>query len=592
MAFLDGMNRFLLLTRFRMIRKGWLLPVLCLILLAGCQGRPVVPGVAVRQDDTVAVEEERDYGCSYFYFLWGRQAELAGRLEESLEAYEKALLCDPSSRYIIRKIPILLLRMDRGKESVARLKEYLRHHPDDADFRMLLAKVLIRQGNLEEAAHQYQLAHDQDPENYTSLLLLSELYLAQGKKELAGKTLERVIELADTSYPAHVLLARLNRSMDRYDRAMEEYRKALELNWSVDLEMEMADTCMEEKEYDRAAEIYREILKRSPGNEDVRLALVHVYLLQEKDTLALEELDRLKMVSDHPERVDLAIAKLYARREQYDKAIAILQEIADRESSSEVRYLLAILYFQDEQYDRALHQLQLIGPESGDYEDAVFLQVRIYRDLEQPEKAIELLEKAIADEKGRSVDMYVLLAALYQATKRNDLGRKTFARGLEIYPNDDNLLYEYGLFLDHSNAREEAIQVMEKVIRIQPHHAAALNYVGYTWADRKIHLDKALEYIQRAVALKPDNGYILDSLGWVYFRLGRLEEARKTLEKSLTLAPDDPAILDHLGDVYLELGRSREALEAYRKAVELFKEEKDRQPVREKIRILLEQETQ
>lgn len=135
---------------------------------------------------------------------------------------------------------------------------------------------------------------------------------------------------------------------------------------------------------------------------------------------------------------------------------------------------------------------------------------------------------------------------------------------------------------------------MEKVLELQPEHAEALNFIGYTWADNNIHLDRALEYIKRAVQLKPENGYITDSLGWVYFRLGELEKAETELEHAIELEPGDAHIYDHLGDVYYSLKKRTKALQAYKKAYEMFKDEKNRTKVKIKIETLrkqLEQES-
>ena len=149
------------------------------------------------------------------------------------------------------------------------------------------------------------------------------------------------------------------------------------------------------------------------------------------------------------------------------------------------------------------------------------LQVRVLRFMDKPEQAIELLERVVQDEETRSPDLYVMLAALYQLQDKTDLGRGAFDRAMSAFPEDEELLYEYGLFLDTAGQRDEAMNVMQEVIKRQPEHGEALNYVGYSWADKNINLDKALEYIRRSVELKPDNGYVRDSLGWVYYRLGR-----------------------------------------------------------------------
>ena len=101
-----------------------------------------------------------------------------------------------------------------------------------------------------------------------------------------------------------------------------------------------------------------------------------------------------------------------------------------------------------------------------------------------------------------------------------------------------------------------------------------------------------MDYIQRAIELKPDNGYIRDSLGWIYYRLGKIEQAIKELETAARLSPNDAAILEHLGDVYLESGRVREALQTYKKAVKFSNEdEQEKKRILEKIRILDKQGT-
>lgn len=96
-----------------------------------------------------------------------------------------------------------------------------------------------------------------------------------------------------------------------------------------------------------------------------------------------------------------------------------------------------------------------------------------------------------------------------------------------------------------------------------------LNYLGYSWADQRIHLDKALPMIERAVELRPRDGYIVDSLGWIHFRLGNLEKALVHMEAAVELRPQDPTINDHLGDVYWRIGRRAEARYQWERALRL-----------------------
>lgn len=569
-----------------------LVSVLCLLLATGCARQGEKP---VRQRNplpTAVAEpqiEEPDLECSYFYFLWGRYAELTGRLNEALEAYEKALICDPAADYITRKLPVLLLRLDRDREAGERLRSYLEKHPDEAGARMLLAKILIRRQEYDAAVEQYLTIHRRHPDETQALLLLSELYLARGQVDSARRVLQQILDLSRDTYPAHVLLARIYAREKDVDEAMRYYQKALAINWSSDLELEAGELYLQNKEYGAAEEVFSQVLARESGNEEAGLALVQAYLLQGKEKAALSELERLKNQSENPGRIELAIARVYARSKQYKKAAEILEDLLIRESRPQARYLLGIIYFQLKQYEDALNQLQQISPVAEEYEEGVFLQIRLLRILDRTDDAIRVLEQALSGREVRNVDLYVLLATLYQTQDQEPLAEEVYARALEKYPDNVELLYEYGMYLEQTGRQDQAIAIMEKVLVLKPDHAAALNFIGYSWADRGEHLDKALEYIRRAVELKPKNGYIRDSLGWVYYRLGELDKAQQELEKAVTLSADDPAIQEHLGDVYLESGQLSKALKIYRKALSNYTEEQEKAGVREKIRSVEEQ---
>ncbi|MBF0525208.1 MAG: tetratricopeptide repeat protein, partial [Deltaproteobacteria bacterium] len=125
---------------------------------------------------------------------------------------------------------------------------------------------------------------------------------------------------------------------------------------------------------------------------------------------------------------------------------------------------------------------------------------------------------------------------------------------------------------------------------IDQNYSNALNYIGYTYAEQGIKLDEAEQLIKKAASLDPDNGYITDSLGWVYYQKGDLDKAQTQLERAYQLVNDDPTITEHLGDIYLKKGLHKKALEMYKKAVELLlgktkdkDQEKDLGRIKEKI---------
>jgi Flp pilus assembly protein TadD len=149
-------------------------------------------------------------------------------------------------------------------------------------------------------------------------------------------------------------------------------------------------------------------------------------------------------------------------------------------------------------------------------------------------------------------------------------GHKKFAECAEAYSDAIDLIdrpekanwvnfYFRGICYERSHQWPKAEADLKKALELFPEQPHVLNYLGYSWIDQGVHLDEGMSMIKRAVQQRPDDGYIVDSLGWAYFRTGNYEEAVKQLERAIELKPEDPTINDHLGDAYWRVGRTLEA---------------------------------
>jgi tetratricopeptide (TPR) repeat protein len=386
---------------------------------------------------------------------------------------------------------------------------------------------------------------------------------------MAKAALENVIEVDSGSASAHLLLARLLATEGKFIQALAHYRQALSLSPSEAVQLELADVLGRIKKYGQAIKVYQELLKRNEQSEEARIGLIHIYLLQNKEKKAAAELKRLKELADSPERADLTVAKLYIRWEEYGKATALLKELLGNEDMPEARYLLGALYFQEKEYDAALETLAKLTPEDEEYEDGLILQVRTLRELKRQEEAVKLLTAALEQDQ-LGPEIWALLAGLYQEAEQEDACLKTFARALKAHSGNELLLYEYALALDQADKKKQALALMQKLLKRNPDHTGALNYVGYSWAESKVNLNKAFLYLSRAKELKPEDGSIHDSLGWVYYRLGNFEEALQSLATAAKLSPDEPTIFAHLAEAQLAAGHSDEAVKAWQKALDLY----------------------
>lgn len=566
-------------------RTHFLLAFGCCLFFASCAVnqpaaiQPITKIVSPQVDE----KEPADLGCAYFYFLWGTHAEFDERYSAALEAYEKALICDQEAEYIKEKIPVLLLKMGEFDKAADWLLQAITDHPDNNNYRLLLASLYIQQEKVPEAIEQYLRVLEEDPGNEGVHLRLALLYTHSGDYGKAEEIFKKLLHNDVDSYFTHLSYARLLKQMGKFTQAAEEYEKALTFNWSKELAYEIGYFYISQELFTDALRIYTMIIDDDAFDERAALSRIQALVDLNREDDALRELANLRLYSKNSANIDLITAKLLLRKKEVDAAKKILSRLVKQANSSEARYMLALLAYQEEDYTAGLAHLNHIKPESDNLEEAVYLQTRIYQKLGNIDEAIALLKKYTETEIGRSPLFYALLSSLYQARGDNTAAMTLMETAVDLYPDNLQLLFEYGLVLEKNGMSETAVEIMQKVLELQPDHAEALNYIGYTWADKNIHLQQALEYILRADALKPDNGFIIDSLGWVYYRLGDFSRAVQELERSVQLVPDDPHIYEHLGDVYHSLQRVPDALQAYKKAYQLFKEEKDKANVKEKI---------
>jgi Flp pilus assembly protein TadD len=158
---------------------------------------------------------------------------------------------------------------------------------------------------------------------------------------------------------------------------------------------------------------------------------------------------------------------------------------------------------------------------------------------------------------------------LHSQSSDYEKAEEVYLRGIEAIPNDAELHFNLGIVFDKLERFDDMAGEMRKAIELDPAHENALNYLGYSYADRGINLDEAVSLVERALAIKPDSGAYIDSLGWAYYKKGWFDKAIDKLKRASELITDDPVILEHLGDVYLKKNMKAEAKEEWIKALRM-----------------------
>jgi tetratricopeptide (TPR) repeat protein len=193
-------------------------------------------------------------------------------------------------------------------------------------------------------------------------------------------------------------------------------------------------------------------------------------------------------------------------------------------------------------------------------------QIQLATNLDAADRSDEAIKilKGVTAEDPKDVEAIMALANIERGRKKFADCAQTYAQGIAAMPDaneKNNWVYYYyrGICEERSKQWNKAEADMRKALQLQPEQPHVLNYLGYSWIDQGINLDEGMKMIKRAVDQRPDDGYIVDSLGWAYYRIGNYEDAVKNLERAIDLKPEDPTINDHLGDAYWRTGRTLEA---------------------------------
>src|SRR5262249_52023509 len=199
------------------------------------------------------------------------------------------------------------------------------------------------------------------------------------------------------------------------------------------------------------------------------------------------------------------------------------------------------------------------------YVDAQLRRAQLLQ-KDELDRAIKDLEAALKS-KPDSPELMSYVASLYREKKEYSRAVTMLERVVDRFPDNNRYRFTHGAAYDEVNDKDRAIAEMQHAIELNPKNAPALNYLGYTYADMGVKLDEAENLIRRALEIEPDDGFYIDSLGWVYFQRGDYTRAVEYLERAAELVGQDPTIVEHLGDAYHKSGRVDSALQSYRDAL-------------------------
>jgi tetratricopeptide (TPR) repeat protein len=467
-----------------------------------------------------------------YYFLLGRHLESEGKIDEAIVAHRRAINLEPASAELRAELAALYARQDRAVEAVEAAEAALQRDAGNREANRILGSIYAAYVDQKEP-----LRAGDDPASYAA----------------------RAIACLEKA---------------RGDGAMD-----------VSLELTLGRLYLRTKAFEKAIPPLRRVFDEQRAYGEAAILLASAY--QSAGSLADATATLEAAVAENPRffRGFLQLAELYDEQRRWKEAAHAYATAQSLNPRAELGVRRAAALLNAGETGQAMSILQTVMKKNPARPDpaALFLLTHAQRqlkDLTAAAATAETLRKMYPDD----IRGLYATAAVLESQQRYAEAAAVLKDLMARVPEDATIVHQYANALDKSGRPGDAEAALRTLIARDPRDANALNSLGYMFAERGERLDEAVELLQRALTIEPGNPSFLDSLGWAYFRQGRLELADGPLTEAAAKMPDNSVIHDHLGDLRFRQQRYAEAVAAWQRSLAGDGESIDRAAVEKKIR--------
>ncbi|EPJ94347.1 tetratricopeptide repeat protein [Pseudomonas psychrophila] len=537
--------------------------LLALVLLSGCQAlAPTSPDDSSAAEDVTSVPEKPTVYSSFseetLYSLLS--AELAGqrnRLDIALDNYVTQAINTQDPGISERAFRIAeYLGADQAALDTSLI--WAKNAPDDLEAQRAAAIQLARNGRYDESMVYMEKVLQAKGDTHFDFLALSAVETDAETRAGLQKSFDSLL----VKHPDNGQLIFGKALLMQQDGDAEGALKLLEKNPPQNGEVApvllRARLLQSLNRGNEALPLLQKSIRQYP--DDKRLGLTYARTLVEQNRMGEAKVQFARLVEQYPEDDELrfSLALVCLEGKAWDEAEGYLEELIERDSHVDSAHLnLGRIAEERNDPETALTQYALVGP-GNDYLPAQLRQADILISHGRGAEASKKLAAARDAQPDFAIQLYLIEAETLSANNQTDRAWNVLQQALKQYPDDMNLLYSRAMLAEKRNNLEQMERDLRAIIKREPDNAMALNALGYTLSDRTTRYAEAKALIQQAYDLNPDDPAVLDSLGWVNFRLGNLDEAERLLRQALERFPDQE-VAAHLGEVLWANGKQREA---------------------------------
>lgn len=498
-------------------------------------------------------------------YLQGRSLEQAGANEEALAEYYRALALDPSSRSLLVRISEAAARKGEWQRSLEFAERALLVAPNDARANWLKGVALFQMERAPDALGPLEAAFAADSQNAEYAKTLARVADQLDRVDLVRRSYSRAVWLDPDDSESWFQLAATQARMGEFGAADTSLSESLELNPIRPGALFLKGWIQENLgASDEAIKLYRQHLAVHTNDSATRRRLITLLASRKRHLEAYTLAQQVAAASPKdPDALQMQAELAFAlgRAREGARILSQLRALDPNEPEFVARSVLVLSRHKRGREGAKLAEAWAAARPTD--LRGMMLSARALATAGQLDSAAVRARRAVAAALD-STEPRRLLVQVLREGKHYPEAERHIADLLRRRPGDVALLLELGMVREEMGDVEGAIAAGRDALRLQPELPPVLNFLGYILADHDRDLDDAQSMLERAVQRDPENGAYLDSLGWLYFRKGRNEDARRLLERALVETGGDPVIHEHLGDVYQALNLPALAREQYR----------------------------
>ncbi|OYV87464.1 MAG: hypothetical protein B7Z63_02325 [Ignavibacteriae bacterium 37-53-5] len=487
------------------------------------------------QPDLIATNP--NYRTAMDHFISGNLSDVKGDYAEAILDYQDAIRFyrDPS---IYNAMAQDYIRLGKADLAVEQSKQAVAMAPGKIDYRRTLAQSYLAAFDVDSARIQYSKIISIDTTQVEDMMVLAQLYQRDDPSR-AAQLYERVLKLVGPDLPTMMQLVRIYNSTNQFDKSIDVVNKMLKVDSSnAPLKEMLADLYLQVGKNADALKILQDLMRERNDDYNLKARAATAYLRMKDFASADSLLDTIFTSDSTRADAKFAIGQFYLNEMQRDSSVVPFAEqiFGKLLSNAGAWQALGLLYYQKKEFNRmavVMTRAAEIFPE--EYRINLFLGLALNQ-AGKNQEAVKPLEKAVS-----------------------------------LKPTDMDALSTLGQVYEALNRYDDAYRIYETALKLDPKNSLILNNYAYSLSERGIELEKAMKMAQFAVQLDPNNSAYLDTMGWVYFKLGDYGKAASYVKKALAerqKSDGSSATLDeHLGDIYDKLGDNEKAVEQWKKAL-------------------------